>query len=59
MLCVLVEVNKTMYRNNEDVPQKLMSNYYSDARIHDVAFAVVWNVLTVDENKIVIQLSMN
>ncbi len=24
MLCILVEVNKTVYRNNEDVPNKLM-----------------------------------
>jgi hypothetical protein len=24
MLCILVEVNKTMYGNNEDVPDKLL-----------------------------------
>jgi hypothetical protein len=26
-LCILVEDNKTMYRNNEDVPDKLFGNF--------------------------------
>jgi hypothetical protein len=49
MLCILVEVNKTMYGNNEDVPKKLMDNFYPESRKHDVAFAVVWNILVADE----------
>jgi hypothetical protein len=28
MLCILVEVNKTMYGNNEDVPDKLMDIFF-------------------------------
>ncbi len=59
LLCILVEVNKTMYGNNEDVPKKLMGNFYSDSHVRDVAFAVVWNVLAADENESVNQPSMN
>ncbi len=55
----MVEVNKTMYGNNDDVPQKLIDNFYPDMRIRDVPIAVVWNVLAADENKSVNQLSMN
>jgi hypothetical protein len=50
LLCILVEVNKTMYVNNEDVPVKLLDIFYTDSRVRDVAFAVVWNVLAADEN---------
>jgi hypothetical protein len=50
LFCILMEVNKTMYGNNEDVPKKHMDNFYPESRIHDVAFEVVWNVLVVDEN---------
>ncbi len=41
-----MEVNKTMYGNNEDVQVC-------------VTFAVVWNVLAADENKSVNRPSMN
>ncbi len=49
LLCIFVEVNKTMYGNNEDVPKNLLDNFYTDSCILDVAFAVVLNVLTSDE----------
>jgi hypothetical protein len=51
LLCILVEINKAMYGNNEDVPKKLMENFYPDLCIPDVAFVVVWNVLAVDEHE--------
>jgi hypothetical protein len=51
LLCILVEGNKTMYGNNEDAPKKVIDNFYPDLRIRDIAFAVVWNVLTADENE--------
>ncbi len=54
-----MEVNKTMYGNNEDVPKKLMDIFYTDLCICDVAFAVVCNVLAVDEYKSVNQPPMN
>ncbi len=38
--------------------QKKLDNY-PESRIHDVTFAVVWNVLVADENKSVNQPSMN
>jgi hypothetical protein len=41
LFCILMEVNKTMYGNNEDVPKKLLNNFYPGSRICDVAFAVV------------------
>jgi hypothetical protein len=49
-----MEVNKTMYGNNEDVPKK-MDNLYPELNICDVTFAFVWNVLVADENKSVNQ----
>ncbi len=55
---MLMEVNKTMYENNEDV-QKKIDNLYPESHLHDVTFAVVWNVLAADENKSVNQPSMN
>ena len=48
--CMLVEVNKTMYGNNEDVPF-FFDNLYPESHLGDVTFAVVWNVLAADENK--------
>jgi hypothetical protein len=51
-----------MYGNNEDVQKTLMDNFYPDLHVRDVAFtafAVVWNVLAVDENKSVNHPSMN
>ncbi len=57
--CMLMEVNKTMYGNNEDVPKKVFDNLYPESHLRDVTFAVVWNVLAVDENKTVNQPSMN
>ncbi len=59
MLCILVEVNKTMYGNNEDAPKKLLDNFYSESCIREVAFAVVWNDLAADENNSVKRPSMN
>jgi hypothetical protein len=59
LLFILVEVNKTMYGNNKDVPKILLDNFYTDLRICDVAFAVVWNVLVADEKDRVKQPSIN
>jgi hypothetical protein len=58
-LCILMEVNKTMYGNNEDVPKNVLDNLYPASHLRDVTFAVVWNVLVADENKSVNQPSMN
>ncbi len=57
--CILMEVNKTMYGNNEDVPKRFWHNLYPESHLHDVTFAVVWNVLVADENKSVNRPSMN
>ncbi len=57
--CILMEVSKTMYGNNEDVPKKLFDNLYPESHLCDVTFAVVWNVLAADENNSVNQPSMN
>ncbi len=54
-----MEVNKTIYGNNEDVPGKILDVFHTDSRLRDVAFAVVWNVLVVGENDSVNQLSTN
>ena len=54
-----MEVNKTMYGINEDVPEKFFDNLYPESLLRDVTFAVVWDVLTADENKSVNQPSMN
>jgi hypothetical protein len=45
-----MEVNKTIYGNNEDVPKKKLDNFYPESHMSDVVFGVVWNVLTADEN---------
>jgi hypothetical protein len=50
LFCILMEVNKTMYGSNENVPKKNLDNLYPESRIRYVAFAVVWNVLAADEN---------
>jgi hypothetical protein len=55
----LMEVNKTMYGNNEDVPKKILVNLYPESHLRDVTFVVVWNVPAADENKSVNQPSMN
>ncbi len=58
-----MEVNKTMYGNNEDVPEILLDTVYTDLHVQDVAFAVeshlcdvtfavVWNVLAAHEKKV-------
>jgi hypothetical protein len=57
--CILMEVNKTMYGNNEDVPKRFFDNLYPESHLHDATFAVVWNVLAADENKSVNRPSMN
>ncbi len=54
-----MEVNKTMYGSNEDVPKLFLDNFYPESDVYDVIFAVVWNVLVADENKSVNQPSMN
>ncbi len=54
-----MEVNKTVYGNNEDVPKRFFDNLYSESHLRDVTFAVVWNVLGADENTSVNQPSMN
>ncbi len=48
---MLMEVNKTMYGNNEDFPKKFFDNLYLESHLRDVTFAVVWKVLVADENK--------
>ena len=57
--CILMEVNKTMYGNNEDVPNKFFDNLYPESDLRDVTFAVVWNILAADENRSVNRPSMN
>ncbi len=57
--CMLMEANKTMCGNNEDVPKMFFDNLYPESHFCDVTFAVVWNVLAADENKHVNQPSMN
>jgi hypothetical protein len=57
--CFLMEVNKTMYGNNEDVPKKVLDNLYPESHLRDVTFAVVWNVLVADENMSVNRPSMS
>jgi hypothetical protein len=37
-----MEVNKTMYGNNEDVQQKFLDNLNPESHLRDVTFAVVW-----------------
>jgi hypothetical protein len=54
-----MEVNKTMYANNEDVANKFFDNLYPESHLCDVTFAVVLNVLAADENNSVNQPSMN
>jgi hypothetical protein len=49
--CMLMEVNKTMYGSNKDVPKTFFDNLYPESHIRDVTFAVVWNILAPDENK--------
>ncbi len=46
-----MEVNKTIYGNNEDVPNMFLDNLSPESHLHDVTFAVVWNVLAANENK--------
>jgi hypothetical protein len=57
--CILMEVNKTMYGNNVDAPNKFFDNFYPESDLHGVTFAVVWNILVADENRSVNQPSMN
>jgi hypothetical protein len=59
LFCILTEVNKTMYGNNEGVPKTFLDNFYPESHLRDVTFAVVWNALGADENKSVNQPSMN
>jgi hypothetical protein len=57
--CTLMEANKTMYGNNEDVSLFFFDNLYPESHLRDVIFAVVWNVLAADENKSVNRPSIN
>ncbi len=54
-----MEVNNTMYGNNEDVPKRFSDNLYPESDIPNVMFAVVWNVLVAYKNNSVNQPSMN
>jgi hypothetical protein len=54
-----MEVNKTMYGNNADVPKMFFGNLYPESHLCDDTFAVVWNALAADENNSVTQPSMN
>jgi hypothetical protein len=56
---MLMEVNKTMYGNNEDVPKTFIDNLYPESHLCDVTFALVWNVLVADENNSVNRPLMN
>jgi hypothetical protein len=56
---ILMEVHKTMYGNNEDVPNNFFDSLYPESDLHDVTFAVVWKILAADENRSVNQPSMN
>jgi hypothetical protein len=55
--CILMEVNKTMYVNNEDVQKN--ENFYPESCVRIVAFVVVWNVFAAGENNSVNQPSIN
>jgi hypothetical protein len=46
-----MEVYKTMYGNNEDVPKRFFDNWHPESDLHDVTFAVVWNILAADKNR--------
>ncbi len=50
--CILMEVNKTMYVNNEDIPKMFFDNLYPESHLCDFTFTVVWNVLAADENRV-------
>jgi hypothetical protein len=50
--CISMEVNKTMYGYNEDVPKTFFDNLYPASHLCDVTFAVVWNVLVADEKSV-------
>ncbi len=52
-----MEVNKTMYVNNEDVQKN--ENFYPESCVRIVAFVVVWNVFAAGENNSVNQPSIN
>jgi hypothetical protein len=57
--CILMEVHKTMYGNNEDVPKVFFDDLYPESDLRDVTFAVESNILAADENRSVNQPSMN
>ncbi len=59
IFCILMEVNKSIYGNNEDVPKTFLDDLHPESHLCDVTFAVVWNVLAADENKSVNRPSMN
>jgi hypothetical protein len=54
-----MEVKKTRYGSNENVPKRFFDNLYPESHLCDVTFVVVWNVLVADENNSVNQPSMN
>jgi hypothetical protein len=39
--CILMQVNKTMYGNNDNLPKKFFGNLFPESHLHDVTFAVV------------------
>ncbi len=54
-----MEVNKTMYGNNEDVPKTFFDNSFPESYLRDVTFAIVWNVVVADDSTSVNQPPMN
>jgi hypothetical protein len=57
--CIFMEVNKTMYGNNEDVPKTFFDNSFPESYLRDVTFAIVWNVVVADDSTSVNQPPMN
>jgi hypothetical protein len=45
-----MEVNKTMYGNNEDVPKTFFDDSFPESHLCDVTFAVVRNVIAADDS---------
>ncbi len=56
---ILMEVHKTMYGNNEDIPKRFFGNLNPESHLRDVTFAVLWTTLVADENRSANQPSMN
>ncbi len=44
LFCILMEVNKTMYGNNKDVPKNNLDHLYPESHICDVTFLQLWGM---------------